>query len=815
MRWYTKAGSKAGIWPPAFMRAGSRALTVLTWPLVLGISACDHGTTDPPPPPPSDEARITGVVTVGGADPLAAARLGTRPGARSARHDKGARIEAGALRGAPPRARLAGQPKSPRGNSGRALGVAPLASRSPGLERSRPQYLPDELIVTYRPGALALPAVGSAAMSQRAAATAVGAAVRAQLARRVAPDEAEVKGVLPPVLAVRLRVPDPARLDAVAAELRRDPAVAGVERHAIGYGETGRAWRAAPGVPDDEFYAKQAWHYAMIDLPRAWRLTTGSAGVLVAVVDDGIRFDHPDLAPNLTADGFDFVSQTAAHTTCDGGIASFTGDGDGDDPDPTIPASYTPDLAHDCLSPNPRGGHGLHVAGTIGAVGNDGFSAAGVNWAVRIRPVRVLDVASRGTDFDIAQGILYAAGLPVETESGEVVQATPAARIINVSIGSVNPMPLQESAVIAATDAGALVVASAGNNATGEPGYPAAYPQVLSVSAVGPDGELASYSNFGPTIDIAAPGGDIPDRRDDEDFNFGVFSTAWNFERNVPAGVFMDGTSMAAPHVSGVAALLLAREPSLTADQLRARLLDFAVDVGPPGPDEWYGAGILNARNSLTATREPPRATFARLYDAATGVLAKTAAARPDGSYAFDGVAPGEYQVFAGQDEDGDRQVGVPGRRWGAFGGAATPTLLTVADTVDHSASFDIGIPGEEEPNDVFDMADVLYPGGYIAGSLAGGDVDVTRLVVPQAGDYTLETTAWAGACGFALEDDTVLSLYDASGALIASNDDVDADAENYCSRITTNLTPGTYYLAVESYLATGGRYRVHARAGQ
>jgi hypothetical protein len=193
----------------------------------------------------------------------------------------------------------------------------------------------------------------------------------------------------------------------------------------------------------------------------------------------------------------------------------------------------------------------------------------------------------------------------------------------------------------------------------------------------------------------------------------------------------------------------------------------------------------------------------------------KTVAARGDGSYAFDGLAPGEYQVFAGQDEDGDELVGVPGRRWGAYGDPATPTALTVTDAGDYSASFAIGMPGEEEPNDSFDMADALYPGGYIAGSVAAGDVDLTRVAVSQAGDYTFETSAWAGACGFALEDDTILTLYDASGAAITSNDDVDTDAENYCSRITAALTPGTYYLAVESYVATGGRYYLSARTGR
>ena len=172
----------------------------------------------------------------------------------------------------------------------------------------------------------------------------------------------------------------------------------------------------------------------------------------------------------------------------------------------------------------------------------------------------------------------------------------------------------------------------------------------------------------------------------------------WAFDVNAPGYFYNTGTSMAAPHVSGVAALILAQNPSLSVAQLRARLLDFAVDVGAPGPDHQYGAGILNARNSLTQSFAPPRRTFARLYDVATGALVKSISAGVNGSYIFDDLGEGEYHVFGGQDEDDDRQIGTPGRRWGAFGGAAIATPLTVTEGGEHSASFTIGTPVRWSP---------------------------------------------------------------------------------------------------------------------
>jgi hypothetical protein len=268
---------------------------------------------------------------------------------------------------------------------------------------------------------------------------------------------------------------------------------------------------------------------------------------------------------------------------------------------------------------------------------------------------------------------------------------------------------------------------------------------------------------------------------------------------------------MAAPHVAGVAALILAASPGLSAAQLRSRLLDFAVDAGAAGPDNRYGAGIVNARNSLAQNLAPTRQLRARLYDALTGSALQTVPVS-GASYSFAGVINGEYHVFAGQDESGDQLIGLPGRRWGAFGGTASPSSLDVTSAATYHASFSIGIPSEAEPNGTVANADVLPVGGYFQGEMDPADVDLYRVLIPQAGQYTFETSPVDGACGFALEEDTLLGLYDANGVLMTSNDDIDLDAFNFCSRVTATLAPGAYHVGVQGLF--GGRYRVQARSG-
>jgi subtilisin family serine protease len=689
----------------------------------------------------------------------------------------------------------------------RRQAVPPASVRS----RRRPSVASSELVVTFRAAALGAPAVGSTALRTARAAAPVARAIRTRLAA-VLSNQAEVTGVSPAILAARVHVADPSRRDAIAAALGRDPDVANVATNHLlwldqtPYYRAGKAaTAAAAGVtPNNPLYPFQSWHYGLIDLPRAWTVGTGSATILVAVVDDGTRFDHPALAPNLTTDGYDFVSDADTLPLCAGGTITSAGDGQGYDPDPTIPAAYSPDSTGTCFLPDELGNHGSHVAGIIGAVGNSGIGVTGVNWHVSIRPVRVLGVGGFGTSYDVAQGVLYAAGLPADNGAGGTVQASTGARIINMSLGSPSDDTTLQRAVASATQAGALVVAAAGNDSTSQPFYPAAYPQVLAVAAVGPDAAPAPYSNFGSYVGIRAPGGNFALG----DVTDGVMSAIWDFTTSSPEYAWATGTSMAAPHVSGVAALVLSQSPGLDPAQLRSRLLSYVV-----GPATSYGAGLVNAYNSVTASNGPAATLYARLYAGSDWATAQTVAADANGGFTFADVQDGTYHVYAGTDLGADEGLGSPGTMWGAYGGPLHPATIAVLGRVKTPVSFAIGFPTASANHSLQSAAQAVV-GGYMQGHIVSPDtIDVYRIRIPQVGTYTFETSGWVAACGVALEEATAVGLFDARGNLLTFTGFIDQGRYNYCSRLTLNLNPGTYYIGVAGVF--GYRYRVQARAGR
>ncbi|MEO6029047.1 MAG: S8 family serine peptidase, partial [Candidatus Binatia bacterium] len=380
--------------------------------------------------------------------------------------------------------------------------------------------------------------------------------------------------------AKRAHAADRARTREVAARLVTSP-------HVV-IAEPNRVVRAAR-VPTDPRFPEQ-WHLETLDLPDAWNTTIGNPQAIVAVIDTGIRSDHPDLAGRLVA-GFDFISNPAR-----------ANDGDGLDPDPFDPGD---------LPTTPEGGtfHGTHVAGTIGATTNNAIGVAGVTWRTAVMPLRVLGV-SGGTVFDVAQAIRFAARL--SNSSGTLPPRR--ADVINLSLTTSGDDPVLRNAVDAATAAGVLVVAAAGN--TGSNGFlsPAGFPNVVSVAATDRLGNPARYSNFGPTITVAAPGGDTHHDRDADGRPDGILSTRLP---GLEPYALMQGTSMASAHASGVAALLLGVPGSagVSPSRLREILLATADDRGTPGRDDRYGAGILNAARAvrMLAGTAPPDAPILRL----------------------------------------------------------------------------------------------------------------------------------------------------------------------------------------------------------
>lgn len=297
----------------------------------------------------------------------------------------------------------------------------------------------------------------------------------------------------------------------------------------------------------------------------------GSSDVVVAVVDTGLQMTHPDIAASANiAPGWDMVSDPR-----------MGNDGDGRDSDPNDPG----DLCNPAVPGSADSFHGTHVAGTIGAAAsNNGAGVAGGAWNVKIVPVRALGKCG-GRLSDINDAIRWAAGLiPAEGEDGSEVWNDDPADIINLSIGLFEYCPASlQDAIDSVTDRGAVVVSAAGNARIDTAYYaPGGCDNVISVAAGNALGEITAYSNFGDGVDILAPGGEMARDDDNDSRPDGILSTKASTDCYDPVTgeavqdcyyAYEQGTSMAAPHVSAALALLKARTPDATSDELVSELL--------------------------------------------------------------------------------------------------------------------------------------------------------------------------------------------------------------------------------------------------
>ncbi|QWP78846.1 S8 family serine peptidase [Lysobacter sp. K5869] len=333
-------------------------------------------------------------------------------------------------------------------------------------------------------------------------------------------------------------------------------------------------------VPNDPKFSQQ-WHYADnavgIRAPSAWNLTSG-AGVVVAVVDSGI-LSHPDLNANVLP-GYDFISSASGRdaTECAiDGLSAGCGkpqDGDGRDPDPTD------------NGPSGTGAHGTHVAGTIAAVTNNGVGVAGVAYGAKIVPVRAAGVDGYNAHSDSIDAIVWASGGHV---AGVPDNPNPA-EVINVSMGSTYACtPAWQAGIDAAVANGAIVVVAAGNgNNDVSENVPAGCNNVVAVAATDKNGAKSSFSAWGAKIDVAAPGGD------------GFFNQVLSTVANNGYGS-LSGTSMASPHVAGVAALVRSVAPSKTPAQVEAILKSTARPISASKCSKGCGAGLVDAAAAVTA----------------------------------------------------------------------------------------------------------------------------------------------------------------------------------------------------------------------
>ena len=303
-------------------------------------------------------------------------------------------------------------------------------------------------------------------------------------------------------------------------------------------------------TPNDPGYSSQ-WGLQAVGAPAAWAQRRTDGNVTVAVIDTGVNCDHPDLASNL-------VLSNCAKDVVAGTVGK--------------------------AAVNDLNGHGTHVAGIIGAVANNALGVAGVSFNAKVLPIKVTS-GSDGTVYtsDIIKAIDYVISLKTSVASPDYLKNI---RVINLSLGSYGYSSYERAAIQRAIDAGILVVASAGNEATSSISYPSGYPSVIGVSALKDAGSGnptfdSEYSNYGDAVDLAAPGTDI-------------LSTAGNGDYES-----MDGTSMAAPFVSGAAALVFAANMSYTPAQVESILENSADDLGSAGWDQYYGYGALRVDSAL------------------------------------------------------------------------------------------------------------------------------------------------------------------------------------------------------------------------
>jgi Subtilisin-like serine proteases len=316
--------------------------------------------------------------------------------------------------------------------------------------------------------------------------------------------------------------------DRFMEEVSQCPGVKFVERDIHVY-----ALETSPYVPDDNRYAEQ-WGPEAIGAEYAWEIEQGGSSVIIAIIDTGVDYTHPDLG-NYIAGGYDWVNN--------------------DD------------------DPRDDHGHGTHCAGIAAATINNTLGIAGISQSA-IMAEKVLDSDGSGTSSITAEAVRHAA------DNG--------ADVISMSLGAAESTHIMEEACWYAWEKGCILVAASGNDGATRVSYPAAYDTVIAVGSVGKTGSRSTFSNYGTNLDLVAPGESI------------LSTTPGN------AYSQKSGTSMACPHVSGVAALLLSHYPGMSSLEVRDRLTETADDLGSPGKDTQYGYGLVNAFAALGGEEATP-----------------------------------------------------------------------------------------------------------------------------------------------------------------------------------------------------------------
>ena len=359
--------------------------------------------------------------------------------------------------------------------------------------------------------------------------------------------QATVAETFPALGMVRLQLPE-TQLAAALTRLQADPRVAWAEPNYL---------LQLDFTPNDPYYATHQDNYLPnMEMEAAWDLSRGDPALVVAIIDTGVDFAHSDLAGSVWINAGE-VPANGLDDDANGYVDDVQGwDFFGED--------NLPQDVH---------GHGTHVTGIAAARTDNGLGIAGMAGAVTVMPLNIFSPQGFGTYADLIAAIIYATG------NG--------AQVINMSLGAVSYSRGEEAAVDYAWQHGVLLVAAAGNNSNDAMHYPAAHDHVLAVSSLTASDQRSSFSSYGDFVDLAAPG-----------------SSIMSTYRSNGYGL-MSGTSMASPHVAGLAALIRSRNPTLTNVEVRQILESAADDLGDAGWDPYFGHGRINGRRALEATPLP------------------------------------------------------------------------------------------------------------------------------------------------------------------------------------------------------------------
>ncbi len=558
--------------------------------------------------------------------------------------------------------------------------------------------------------------------------------------------------------------------DAVEQWFSHDAYVSSFEQDAL---------RQVEKVSNDPLVS-QLWGMTKIDAQDAWNITTGASGanrVVVAVIDTGVDYTHPDLAANIWTN-----------------TAEIAGNGTDDDHDGFVDDVHGYNFVSNNGNPMDDNGHGTHVSGTIAAVGNNSLGVAGVNWSASIMPLKFMSSTGSGYLSDAVRAINYAT--MERTQHGVNV------RVINASWGGGGFSSAMQTAIQAASDAGIMFVAAAGNSAANNDAaaqYPANYtaPNVISVAASDQNDLLASFSCYGAaTVDLAAPG-------------VSIYSTVPNNRY-----AYYSGTSMATPMVSGVAALAWAYKPNATLADIRNAILQGVDHIGSLSGKVASG-GRLDAYNTLKllgAGAAPSLPILGSLLVSPSSTVAKGASVTlvAQATASSTGVsAVYFYQDTNGNGayDTGDSCIGydntvVNGTAELAVhtGGMTPGTSRFFARAIDKNGQWStalsttLTIVAPDDYGNNAAAAAAIAVNSTTAGTIeTGGDQDWFKFQAVAGKKYVISTTL----VGLT---DSVLALYDRNGTTqLAYNDDIASN--NPASRIQwTAPASGTYFIKTTAY---------------